>query len=85
MIVAYDDVSSASSIEYSLNPRRDRLLVPSTLSGKRSKYSEAEGFENYTVKKKKKEKKRQNNEVSCVLECKSESSGYMVQDGQAST
>ncbi|KOX71068.1 Protein HAPLESS 2-A [Melipona quadrifasciata] len=44
VIVAYDDASSASSIEYSLNPRRDRLLVPSTLSGQRSKYSEAEGW-----------------------------------------
>lgn len=54
MIVAYDDASSASRIEYSLNPRRNRLLVPSTLSGKRSKYSEAEGFEKSYRKKKKK-------------------------------
>lgn len=51
MTFTYNDVRATSKIEYNLNPTRDRLLVPSTLSGKRSKYSEAEGFENNTVKK----------------------------------
>lgn len=51
MTFTYNDARATSKIEYNLNPTRDRLLVPSTLSGKRSKYSEAEGFENNTVKK----------------------------------
>lgn len=51
MTFTYNDVRATSKIEYNLNPTRDRLLIPSTLSGKRSKYSEAEGFENNTVKR----------------------------------
>ncbi|KOC64661.1 Protein HAPLESS 2-A [Habropoda laboriosa] len=40
----YTDTKMTSHVEYSLDAGRDRLLMPSTLTGERSKYSEAEGW-----------------------------------------
>ncbi|CAK9813390.1 Hapless 2, partial [Anthophora quadrimaculata] len=45
MSLTYTDVKVTSHTRYSLDPGNDRLLIPSsTLPGKRSKYSEAEGW-----------------------------------------
>lgn len=44
MTLAYSDVELMPNTEFNLNPARDRLLMPSTVTGDRFLYSGIEGF-----------------------------------------